>query len=35
MDAGSGIGFAERGVHPPKGLPGEWRRFAVENPGSQ
>jgi class 3 adenylate cyclase len=28
--AGSGIGFAERGVHTLKGVPGEWQTFAVE-----
>ena len=28
--AGSGLTFAERGVHALKGLPGEWRLFAVE-----
>jgi class 3 adenylate cyclase len=28
--AGSGITFAERGVHELKGIPGEWRLFAVE-----
>ncbi len=28
--AGSGIGFADRGVHVFKGVPGEWRLFAVE-----
>ncbi|MGE0045293.1 MAG: alpha/beta fold hydrolase [Hyphomonadaceae bacterium] len=27
---GSGIGFAERGAHALKGVPGEWRVFAVE-----
>jgi pimeloyl-ACP methyl ester carboxylesterase len=27
--AGSGIEFEDRGVHPLKGLPGEWRLFAV------
>jgi class 3 adenylate cyclase len=27
--AGSGIGFADRGVHQLKGVPGEWRLFAV------
>ncbi len=29
--AGSGIAFAERGVAELKGVPGEWRLFAVEN----
>jgi class 3 adenylate cyclase len=29
--AGSGIRFADRGVRPLKGVPGEWRLFAVEN----
>jgi class 3 adenylate cyclase len=28
--AGSGLTFAERGVHALKGVPGEWRLFAVE-----
>jgi class 3 adenylate cyclase len=28
--AGSGIGFTERGAHEMKGLPGEWRLFAVD-----
>ena len=28
--AGSGIAFIERGVHALKGIPGEWRLFAVE-----
>jgi class 3 adenylate cyclase len=28
--AGSGIGFADRGVHTLKGVPGEWQTFAVE-----
>ena len=28
--AGSGLRFAERGVHTLKGVPGEWRLFAVE-----
>jgi class 3 adenylate cyclase len=27
--AGSGIEFADRGVHELKGIPGEWRLFAV------
>jgi class 3 adenylate cyclase len=27
--AGSGIGFEDRGVHQLKGVPGEWRLFAV------
>ena len=31
--AGSGIGFIERGAHELKGIPGEWRLFALENPG--
>jgi class 3 adenylate cyclase len=29
--AGSGIRFADRGVHELKGIPGEWRLFAVES----
>jgi pimeloyl-ACP methyl ester carboxylesterase len=28
--AGSGIAFADRGVHELKGVPGEWRLFAVD-----
>jgi len=28
--AGSGIGFADRGTHELKGIPGEWRLFAVD-----
>jgi hypothetical protein len=28
--AGSGIGFRERGSAELKGVPGEWRLFAVE-----
>jgi class 3 adenylate cyclase len=28
--AGSGIAFSEHGVHELKGIPGEWRLFAVE-----
>ena len=28
--AGSGIAFAERGAHELKGIPGEWRLFAVQ-----
>jgi len=27
--AGSGIAFDDRGSHPLKGVPGEWRLFAV------
>jgi class 3 adenylate cyclase len=27
--AGSGLRFADRGVHTLKGVPGEWRLFAV------
>jgi class 3 adenylate cyclase len=30
--AGSALGFADRGTHVLKGLPGEWRLFAVERP---
>jgi pimeloyl-ACP methyl ester carboxylesterase/class 3 adenylate cyclase len=30
--AGSGIGFQERGVAALKGIPGEWRLFAVDQP---
>jgi class 3 adenylate cyclase len=29
--AGSGLGFAEQGVHKLSGIPGEWRLFAVES----
>ena len=28
--AGSGIAFADRGVHELKGVPGEWRLYAVD-----
>jgi hypothetical protein len=28
---GSGIGFADRGIAELKGIPGEWRIFAVES----
>jgi hypothetical protein len=28
--AGSGLTFADRGEHTLKGVPGEWRLFAVE-----
>jgi class 3 adenylate cyclase len=31
--AGSGIQFADRGVAALKGIPGEWRLYAVERPG--
>jgi len=31
---GSGIEFAERGTHELKGVPGEWRLYAVEGTGS-
>jgi class 3 adenylate cyclase len=31
--AGSGIRFADRGVAELKGVPGEWRLFAVERDG--
>ena len=31
--AGSGITFTERGPHELKGIPGEWRLFAVEGDG--
>jgi len=27
--AGSGLRFADRGLHALKGIPGEWRLFAV------
>jgi len=29
---GSGIGFADRGEHTLKGVPGQWHLFAVQNP---
>ena len=29
--AGSGLAFAERGIHTLKGVPGEWRLFAVSH----
>jgi pimeloyl-ACP methyl ester carboxylesterase len=32
--AGSGIQFIERGAHELKGIPGEWRLFALGNGGS-
>jgi len=28
--AGSGLRFADRGTQPLRGVPGEWRLFAVE-----
>ena len=28
--AGSDIAFQDRGTHQPKGIPGEWRLYAVE-----
>ena len=28
--AGSGIGFTDRGAHELKGIPGQWRLFAVD-----
>ena len=28
---GSGIGFADRGLHQLKGVPDEWQLFAVEH----
>jgi class 3 adenylate cyclase len=28
--AGSGLRFADRGIKPLKGMPGEWHIFAVE-----
>jgi class 3 adenylate cyclase len=31
--AGSGIGFDDRGSHELKGVPGEWRLFAVRADG--
>jgi class 3 adenylate cyclase len=32
--AGSGIQFIERGAHELKGIPGEWRLYALGNGGS-
>lgn len=32
--AGSGLPFEDRGTHALKGVPGEWRLFAVGNGGS-
>jgi class 3 adenylate cyclase len=32
--AGSGLRFADRGNHALKGVPGEWRLFAVERPSA-
>jgi class 3 adenylate cyclase len=29
--AGSGIAFEDRGTHELKGIPGEWRLYAVEH----
>ncbi|MEO8858410.1 MAG: adenylate/guanylate cyclase domain-containing protein, partial [Burkholderiaceae bacterium] len=29
--AGSGLSFADRGLQTLKGIPGEWRLFAVEH----
>jgi class 3 adenylate cyclase len=29
--AGSGLRFQERGVHSLRGVPGEWRLFALEH----
>jgi len=31
--AGSGLGFADRGVHALKGVPGEWRLYSVDGKG--
>jgi hypothetical protein len=31
---GSGIGFADRGEHALKGVPGTWRLWAAEDPES-
>ena len=33
--AGSGLEFEDRGVHPLKGVPGEWRLFAVVDPAGR
>jgi class 3 adenylate cyclase len=32
--AGSGIDFVERGIHPLKGVPGQWRLFAAAQAGA-
>jgi class 3 adenylate cyclase len=32
--AGSGIAFTEHGTHQLKGVPGEWRIFAVDREGA-
>jgi class 3 adenylate cyclase len=32
--AGSGIGFADRGVHELKGVPDRWRLFTVTDPAT-
>ncbi len=32
--AGSGISFQDRGIHALKGVPGDWRLFAVQGDGS-
>lgn len=32
--AGSGIAFRDRGVHELKGVPGEWRLYAVDGPAA-
>ena len=29
---GSGIAFSDRGSHQLKGVPGEWRLYAVDHP---
>jgi class 3 adenylate cyclase len=31
---GSGLEFEERGIHELKGVPGEWRLFAVASAGT-
>jgi class 3 adenylate cyclase len=31
LTTGGGFGFEDRGVHPLRGVPGEWRLFAVES----
>jgi class 3 adenylate cyclase len=33
--AGSGLGFAPRGAHRLKGIPGEWELFAAHDPSSE
>jgi hypothetical protein len=32
--AGSGLEFTDRGLHALKGIPGEWRLYAVKGEGA-